>query len=64
MQENQLTFGVHDPTIIEHDGRYFLYSTDTRQPETSGVPIRMSRDLVDWAFIGQVLPGVPKEAKE
>ncbi|MDY2776422.1 MAG: arabinan endo-1,5-alpha-L-arabinosidase [Streptococcus infantarius] len=64
MQENQLTFGVHDPTIIEHDGWYFLYSTDTRQPETSGVPIRMSRDLVDWAFIGQALPGVPKEAKE
>ncbi|MCQ9216446.1 arabinan endo-1,5-alpha-L-arabinosidase [Streptococcus gallolyticus] len=64
MQENQLIFGVHDPTIIECDGRYFLYSTDTRQPKTSGVPIRMSRDLVDWVFIGQALSGVPKEAKE
>lgn len=64
MQENQLTFGVHDPTIVEYDGRYFLYSTDTRQPVTSGVPIRMSWNLVEWAFIGQALADVPREARD
>ena len=38
--------GVHDPTIIEHEGTFYLYSTDTQQPKTAGVPIRRSKDLI------------------
>ncbi|WP_426807162.1 arabinan endo-1,5-alpha-L-arabinosidase [Streptococcus anginosus] len=64
MQENQLTFGVHDPTIIEKSGNYYLFSTDTGQPKTSGVPIRWSQNLRDWNFIGQALLEVPRAAKE
>ncbi len=42
--------GVHDPTIIEHEGIYYLFSTDTQQPMTMGIPIRSSKDLVHWQF--------------
>ncbi|MDQ0223054.1 arabinan endo-1,5-alpha-L-arabinosidase [Streptococcus moroccensis] len=63
MRESQLEFGVHDPTIIEADGVFYLYSTDTRQPETSGVPIRKSSDLVYWKFDSSALDGVPEDAK-
>lgn len=63
MKENELTFGVHDPTIIESDGKFYLYSTDTRQPETSGIPIRKSENLVKWEFKGQAMSGVPCDAK-
>lgn len=63
MKENELTFGVHDPTIIESDGKFYLYSTDTRQPETSGIPIRKSENLVKWEFKGQAMSGVPSDAK-
>ncbi|KAF1296230.1 arabinan endo-1,5-alpha-L-arabinosidase [Enterococcus sp. JM4C] len=55
--------GVHDPTIIQAEGKYYLYSTDTQQPETSGVPIRSSEDLVHWQFEKAALEGVPTDAR-
>ncbi|MBF6625968.1 arabinan endo-1,5-alpha-L-arabinosidase [Aerococcaceae bacterium zg-BR9] len=56
--------GVHDPTIIAHQETFYLFSTDTNQPQTSGIPIRKSNDLVNWEFIGTVFDGVPAEAKK
>lgn len=56
--------GVHDPTIIDHQGDFYLFSTDTNQPLTAGIPIRKSKDLVNWKFIGTVFNGVPTEAKQ
>lgn len=56
--------GVHDPTIIKHKDTYYLFSTDTQQPKTSGVPIRSSKDLIHWDFEKSALSGVPKEASE
>lgn len=56
--------GVHDPTIIQVGRRYYLFSTDTTQPTTSGVPIRQSNNLIDWEFVTTALPNVPEEAKK
>lgn len=39
--------GVHDPTIIQVEDKYYLVSTDTQQPLTQGVPIRSSNDLIN-----------------
>nr|WP_278842740.1 arabinan endo-1,5-alpha-L-arabinosidase [Melissococcus plutonius] len=58
------TDGVHDPTIIEENGKFYLFSTDTQQPPTTGVPIRTSVDLVHWKFEKSAMKDVPKQAKE
>lgn len=57
-------YGVHDPTIIEYDGYYYLFSTDTNQPPTKGVPIRKSKDLIEWQFMKTALNTLPEEAAE
>ncbi|HVK83316.1 MAG TPA: arabinan endo-1,5-alpha-L-arabinosidase [Kofleriaceae bacterium] len=44
---------VHDPSIIEVDGLYFLYATGT------GLPVRTSVDLVNWSLAGQVFTMAP-----
>lgn len=60
---NNAINGVHDPTIIEANGTYYMVSTDTQQPKTSGVPIRSSKDLIHWRFEKTALEdGVPAEA--
>lgn len=60
---NHLINGVHDPTIIEHERTFYLFSTDTNQPSTSGVPIRSSKDCIHWNFEKTALEnGVPPEA--
>ena len=56
--------GVHDPTIIQVGEKYYLFSTDTTQPATSGVPIRQSDNLLDWEFVASALPNVPVEAQK
>ena len=58
----EATNGVHDPTIIEHDGIYYLFSTDTQQPATAGIPIRSSKDLIHWQFEKTALSEMPPEA--
>jgi arabinan endo-1,5-alpha-L-arabinosidase len=44
---------VHDPSIIEVDGQYFLYATG------AGIPVRSSVDLVTWGIAGQVFSTAP-----
>ena len=57
------TIGVHDPTIIYHDTSetYYMYSTDTKTNEamTLGIPIRKSKDLKTWEYVGTALNGIP-----
>lgn len=66
VDENWGTRGVHDPTIIQKNQRYYMYSTDTHdandQP-TSGVQIRTSMDLIHWQYFGEALSGVPQAAQ-
>lgn len=56
--------GVHDPTIIQVGDTYYLVNTDTTQPETCGVPIRSSKDLIHWRFEKTALDAVPGPAWE
>lgn len=56
--------GVHDPTIIKVAAKYYLVSTDTTQPLTSGIPIRSSDDLIHWKFEKTAFEGVPEEANK
>lgn len=41
---------VHDPEIVRHGDTYYVFST------TDGIPIRRSRDLVQWEWVGRVFP--------
>jgi arabinan endo-1,5-alpha-L-arabinosidase len=50
---------VHDPALIREGDVYYLFSTG------KGVPIRRSRDLIHWEFVGQAFPDdVPAGAKQ
>lgn len=59
----ETTMGVHDPTIIYHEASktYYMYSTDTKIDETMtlGIPIRKSKDLYTWEYVGTALNGIP-----
>jgi|SRR5579871_606341 len=50
---------VHDPAIIRDRGSYYVFSTG------KGIPIRRSRDLIHWEFVGSVFPeDVPAARKQ
>lgn len=55
---------AHDPAIIKTDQGYYVYSTDVRVAGEAkpGVMVRKSDDLINWSWVGQALPGIPKEA--
>ena len=42
---------AHDPSLLEWEGRYYVYSTDTFGAP-SGYQIRVSDDLVHWQYVG------------
>lgn len=44
-------FGVHDPSVIEADGYYYVFSTGTFRRDL--YQIRRSKDLVHWEFVGE-----------
>lgn len=44
---------VHDPTVIEADGRYHLFCTGR------GIPHRVSEDLRTWRTVGPAIDRVP-----
>lgn len=69
------TANVHDPAIIKTDSFYYVYSTDPyymkagvpfneEGEELGNVPIRRSRDLVNWEFCGWALDSIPSAAVE
>jgi arabinan endo-1,5-alpha-L-arabinosidase len=51
-------FGVHDPTLIEEKGKYYLFSTG------GGLEIRCSDDLVVWDLCSGVYFRYPQWIKE
>ncbi len=42
---------AHDPSLLEHDGKFYAYSTDTFGAP-GGYQIRVSDDLLHWSYIG------------
>lgn len=42
---------AHDPAVLEWEGRYYAYSTDTFGAP-SGYQIRVSDDLLHWRYLG------------
>ena len=48
---------VHDPVIIREGDAYYLFTTGR------GVPIRRSRDLVEWEPVGTVFDSIPDWAR-
>lgn len=64
---------VHDPSIIKTDSFYYVYSTDAYyhkkgvkfndiNEKIGNIPIRRSKDLISWDFVGWVLDSIPQEA--
>ena len=49
---------VHDPTVIEEAGRFYLFST------RAGISVRCSEDLVRWRLCGDVFGHIPQWAVE
>jgi arabinan endo-1,5-alpha-L-arabinosidase len=53
-------FRVHDPSIIQQDGAYYVFSTGDEHGLNQGnVQIRRSTDLVHWELAGTVFPTTP-----
>lgn len=42
---------THDPSVLEWEGKYYAYSTDTFGAP-SGYQIRVSDDLIHWEYLG------------
>lgn len=55
---------VHDPCIIQADGRFHVFSTGHVGDEQGLVPWRVSRDLVHWERQGAVFDAIPAWARE
>ncbi|NJC21388.1 arabinan endo-1,5-alpha-L-arabinosidase [Arthrobacter pigmenti] len=57
---------AHDPTVVrDDDGTYYMFSTDAVAncgEIPAGVHVRTSPDLVEWAYCGTALDGVPAPA--
>lgn len=56
------TVNAHDPSMIEVDGVYYVFSTGNNgQP---GYQIRRSEDLIHWEYVGQAFSSTAKDLKE
>ncbi len=47
-------FGAHDPSVIEADGYYYVFSTGAFGQNY--YQIRRSRDFIHWEYVGQAFP--------
>ena len=54
-------FGVHDPSMIEADGGYYVFSTGTFRRDM--YQIRYSSDLIHWDFVGEAFQNGFSELK-
>ncbi len=65
-QRNQWNLAnVHDPTVVlAEDGYYYMYQTDASygNAHTAGRHFhgRRSKDLVNWEYLGGVMPALPE----
>ena len=60
------TLNSHDPSIIKDGDWYYNITTDVKvggSPK-GGIPIRKSKDLVNWEWVGKVFDKVPEEARK
>jgi arabinan endo-1,5-alpha-L-arabinosidase len=58
-------YNLHDPAIIQADGYFYVFSTDAAWANSSkGIPVRRSRDLVNWEFRGWAFNGYPTEPSD
>ncbi len=58
---------VHDPSVIKHDGWYYMYNTDIGdmgEGRRAGIHMRKSKDLINWDWCGYALDGVPDIASK
>lgn len=73
MKDQWGTANVHDPSIIKTDSFYYVYSTDAYYQKQGvefndtgekmgNIPIRRSKDLINWEFIGWALDSIPDPA--
>jgi arabinan endo-1,5-alpha-L-arabinosidase len=73
MRDQWGTANVHDPSIIKTDSFYYVYSTDAYYKKQGvefndtgekmgNIPIRRSKDLVNWEFVGWALDSMPEPA--
>ncbi|MBS5951337.1 MAG: arabinan endo-1,5-alpha-L-arabinosidase [Clostridium sp.] len=60
------TFGAHDPSIFKDDDIYYVFSTDVLEKNIMkpAIQVRMSKDLINWEYIGTAVDKVPKLAYE
>lgn len=69
------TYNVHDPSCHKYGDYYYMYSTDAMvgmrrdrmtdedlAVKVGNIPVRRSKDLVNWEFVGWVLDSIPGEA--
>jgi len=72
-RDNWGVANVHDPSVIQVDDTYYLFSTDAiyapwdkKQPQDSITPgyiqIRSSKDLIHWKFEKWAFNTIPQEA--
>jgi len=50
---------VHDPCIIRDGDTYYVYCTTMNADKKAQIPMRRSKDLVKWEFIGDAFPAIP-----
>lgn len=55
---------AHDPASFKDGDTYYVFSTDAKYggPPTGGIQIRMSKDLIEWEFVGHAFQEIPKDA--
>ncbi len=56
----------HDPSIIKDGEWYYTVTTDVKVAGTpkAGIPIRKSKDLINWEWVGRVFDKVPEDARK
>lgn len=52
---NTTTANIHDPCIVEADGKYYVFQTDNYTEY--GYTIRESENLINWKYAGAAIPG-------
>ena len=50
--------GTHDPSIIKEGGTWYVFATG-RAPDGGQIPVRCSKDLIDWKQCGHVFDKLP-----
>jgi arabinan endo-1,5-alpha-L-arabinosidase len=51
--------GVHDPSIIKQDGKWYLFGTATEKGPHTQLPMRCSNNLEQWKRCGAVFAAIP-----